>query len=235
LNIAIIPARGGSKRIPKKNMRDFHGKPMIAYAISKAKESNLFDDIIVSTDCEEIANCALKYGASVPFIRPAELSNDMAMTIPVLQHAESWLEQNNILPDFLCCMYPTTPLLAVESIEEGYEKIRSNKDRMLCLSVFKANSQFYRAVSITEDGRVKMLWPENYNERSQDLPSVYHDAGQFYWWRSGAFSVINRLFCDESIVVEVPSNVCVDIDEPADWALAESLYKYNKETMLTNY
>lgn len=222
--VAIIPARGGSKRIPRKNVKEFRGKPMIAWSIEAAKASGCFDRIIVSTDDEEIAETARMWGASVPFVRPSELSGDYTGTLPVIRHAVEWLDENDTSVDYACCLYATAPFTSVDDLQKGLALIRHGQ----CSYAFSVTSYAFpiqRAVRITEHGRVTMFNPKHFNTRSQDLEEAWHDAGQFYWGTSEAWREEQPLFGEGSIPVKVPRHRVQDIDTPDDWARAEWLFK----------
>lgn len=224
MNICIIPARGGSKRIPRKNIRDFCGKPIIAYSIEAAIESGCFDRVIVSTDDTEIADVATSYGAEVPFVRSVELSNDYAGTPPVVKHAIEWLQQQDQPPSLVCCVYATAPFITAESILAGLEKI-STADCDFAFSVTSFPFPIQRAIGINEQGRVAMFQPEHYGSRSQDLEPSYHDAGQFYWGRSEAWLEEKPAFTPASIPILIPRYLAQDIDTMEDWLQAEAMYK----------
>ena len=177
--VAIIPARGGSKRIPRKNIKDFFGKPLIAYSIEVALKSKLFEKVIVSTDDEEIANVAIKYGATVPFIRPKELSDDFTGTGAVVEHTINYLKENGENYDFICTIYATAPFIQEKYLVEGFEKLKNSnaKNTFSCTSM---PFPIQRTFKITQDDRCEMFWKENFMKRSQDLEEAYQDAGQFY-------------------------------------------------------
>ena len=226
--IAIIPARGGSKRIPKKNIKDFFGKPLISYTIQTARQSNLFDDIIVSTDDEHIAAIAKQYGASVPFIRPKELSDDFTGTNDVINHAIDYLRSQGEEIDYICTIYATAPLLKKEYLIEGMQKLK-NSDAVNAFSVTTMPFPIQRTFKINKNGRCEMFWPEHYYSRSQDLEEAYQDAGQFYWRNLNRPST-DVMFSKESIPVVLPRHLVQDIDTLEDWETAEYLYKIsNKE------
>ena len=224
MNIAIIPARGGSKRIPRKNIKLFFGKPMIAWSIEAAKASGCFDRIVVSTDDDEIADIAKRYGAEVPFMRPAELSNDFAGTTPVVKHAiETLLAQGGALND-VCCIYATAPFVTAEDIRQAFEKLVANN----CNYVFSATSfpfPIQRALKVSERGYVEMFQPENFAKRSQDLEECFHDAGQFYWGTVKAWVDESLIFGHNSMAHILPRYRVQDIDTPEDWLRAEMLFK----------
>jgi len=222
--IAIIPARGGSKRIPKKNLKNFLGKPIIAYSIEAALSSGLFDEVMVSTDDEEIASVALSYGASVPFLRSSENSDDFATTIDVIDEVLKAYEKNGILYSNVCCIYPTSPLLKTESLNLGLSLMNKKKFD----SVFPVVSYSYpiwRSVKVLDDGKVEMFWPNNLNARSQDLQAAFHDAGQFYWFDVSKFNKDCTVFGPNSGVIKLNELEVQDIDTLVDWKIAE--IKYN--------
>jgi pseudaminic acid cytidylyltransferase len=216
--VAIIPARGGSKRIPKKNIRDFHGKPLIAYSIETALESNLFDRVVVSTDSEEIAKVAKRYGAEVQ-IRPLELADDYTGTDEVIQYVLSRLDMSF---DYVCTIYATAPLLQSKYLIEGFEKLKNSS----AINAFSATSMPFpiqRTFKI-ENGRCQMFFPEHYYSRSQDLEEAYQDAGQFYWKKLGIKSD-EIMFGRDSIPIILPRHLVQDIDTLEDWKMAEIMYE----------
>ncbi len=221
MNIAIIPARGGSKRIPRKNIKEFHGKPMIAYSIEAAKKSKCFARIVVSTDDDEIAEIAKACGAEVPFFRPDNVSDDFATTIDVIQHALKELcltEQDNI-----CCIYATAPFIEVKELKNGLELL--NKYQLdYAYSATEFSFPIQRAFHLTENGKVKMFTPEHFNTRSQDLTKAYHDAGQFYWGRFQAYKQGLPFFSENTMPVILNPSKVQDIDTPSDWDRAELIY-----------
>lgn len=224
LNLAIIPARGGSKRIPGKNIKLFWGKPIIAYAIQLARDSGLFDRIIVSTDDGEIAQIAGQWGAKVPFMRPKHLADDHATTIAVIQHAINWHKKNNQVFDHACCIYPTAPFARIKDLERGYELLtRTNVDFAFAVASFP--SSVFRALTRISGNRLKMIWPEHQNTRTQDLPETFHDAGQFYWGKTGSFLKCKAIAGEDSSPVVIPRHLAQDIDTPEDWVQAELLYQ----------
>ena len=224
MNIAIIPARGGSKRIPRKNIKEFHGKPMIAYSIEAALESNCFDKVIVSTDDSEIAEIARKYGAEVPFMRPDNIADDYATTLDVIKHAIEYTEQQGWGVENVCCIYATAPFLTPEFIKKGLQELtKSTIDYAFSATSFPFPIQ--RAIRFNAQERVEMLQPEHLNSRSQDLEEAYHDAGQFYWGTAIAFLNGKPFFSPQSKAILLPRKRVQDIDTPEDWELAEALYK----------
>ena len=233
MRVAIIPARGGSKRIPRKNIKDFRGKPMIAWSIEAAKASACFDKIIVSTDDDEIAEVARIYGAEVPFIRPDHLSDDVTGTIPVMRHAIQWLELNLDRVDYACCIYATAPFLSPRDLQAGLELI--NKSRY-CY-VFPVTSYAFpiqRAVRVSEHGCVAMFNPEQFQTRSQDLEEAWHDAGQFYWGTTKAWTEELPIFNAHSYVMKIPRWRVQDIDTPDDWISAELMAMNLSDRALQN-
>ncbi|PIF51891.1 N-acylneuraminate cytidylyltransferase [Pseudomonas sp. 29] len=219
-NVAIIPARGGSKRIPRKNLLPFDGVPMIVRSIRTALESGLFDLVVVSTDDAEIAEMARTHGAQVPFMRPAALADDFTGTAAVIVHA---LEQ---LPpfDFACCIYATAPLLQVRYLREGLELLERHADKSFAFSVCDFGFPVQRALTLDEQGALRALYPEFRNTRSQDLPKAFQDAGQFYWGRCEAWLRGEVLYSPASLPVILPRHLVQDIDTAEDWKRAEYLY-----------
>lgn len=224
MNIAIIPARGGSKRIPGKNLRPFAGRPMIAWSIQAAEASGLFARIIVSTDSAEIAKVARQYGAETPFVRPAGLADDFTPTAEVLLHALEWLAGEGQGPELVCCLYATAPFVQASFLQQGYELLR----RTGATSVFPVASypaSPFRALTIGPDGRLAMLWPEHELTRSNDLPEAYHDAGQFYWLNVARFRQEKRMYSSDARPVVLPRWLVQDIDTPEDWRTAEIMHQ----------
>ncbi len=229
MNICVIPARGGSKRIPRKNIKEFNGKPIIAYSIEAALKSNCFDQVIVSTDDVEIVEVAKKYGAQVPFIRPTELSNDYAGTIPVIKHAIEWLEENNNSIESVCCLYATAPFIQPQTISRAFQRLQESKTDY-CFSATSFTFPIQRALRITQDDKVDMFYPEYFNVRSQDLEEAYHDAGQFYWGKAQAFKDELPIFSEVATSYILPRYLVQDIDTKEDWIRAEAMYKTLQET-----
>lgn len=224
MKLAIIPARGGSKRIPRKNIKLFCGKPMIAWSIEAALHSGCFDQIVVSTDDAEIAEVARKHGAEVPFMRPAELSDDHTGTIPVIRHAIEWFTGQGLPIEHACCLYATAPFVNAEDLRHGLKTLQDN-DCDYAFSVTSYAFPIQRAIRITEQGRVDMFNSEHFNTRSQDLQEAYHDAGQFYWGRAEAWRQARMIFTPASMPVLLPRHRVQDIDTPEDWTRAEWLFK----------
>jgi len=227
MNIAIIPARGGSKRIPKKNIKFFLGKPIIAYSIENAIDSNLFDRVIVSTDDDEIAKVAIKYGAEVPFIRPKKLSGDFLGTHEVVGHAVKLLEDNNELVDYVCCLYATAPLIKIKDLTKGFELIKTGKWESV-IAATNFSYPIFRSFEKLPNGGLRMFFPEHYTSRSQDLVEAYHDAGQFYWASARVWKDKSRGFSENSTIVKLPNYLVQDIDTMEDWAKAENIYENYK-------
>ena len=224
MNIAIIPARGGSKRIPRKNIKEFHGKPMIAYSIEAALDSKCFYKVIVSTDDAEIAEVAIQYGAEVPFMRPANIADDYATTLDVIKHAIEYTELQEWGVENVCCIYATAPFLIPEFIQRGFiELTSSNVDYAFSATSFPFPIQ--RALKLNDARCVEMFQPEHLNTRSQDLEEAYHDAGQFYWGTAKAFIAKKAIFGTRSKAVLLPRKRVQDIDTPEDWELAEALFR----------
>ena len=221
MQLAVIPARGGSKRIPRKNIKEFHGKPMIAWSIQAALNSSCIDEVWVSTDDDEIAAIAQSYGAKIPFIRPANLADDFATTADVMQHAvQAYQTQYQQLPNYVCCLYATAPFVQRQDLQKGFELIQTKSLDY----VFSATSYPFpiqRAIKLDKDGAVNMFSPEHFNTRSQDLEEAWHDAGQFYWGRSEAWLSKARIFSPQSSTVALPRFRVQDIDTSEDWQRAE--------------
>ena len=228
MNIAIIPARGGSKRIPDKNIKLFSGKPIISYSIEAAKISGLFEKIIVSTDSQKIAHTAKRYGAEVPFMRPQDLSDDFTPTAPVLLHALKWMAENDTPPNYVCCIYTTAPFVQPDYIKKGLElMIRKRASSVFSVTTFPFS--IFRALNISEAGCLKMFWPEHELARSNDLPEAYHDAGQFYWLDSKKFLKTKKIYTGDALPVILPRGLVQDIDTPEDWESAEAMYEVAKK------
>ena len=220
MNIAVIPARGGSKRIPRKNIREFCGKPMIAWSIEAAKATGLFDRIIVSTDDAEIAEVAKCCSAEAPFIRPAELANDHAGTTEVIAHATRWLLSQGNDMDAVCCIYATAPFIQVEDIKRGLAALESG-EWAYTFTATNFSAPIFRSFKQVAGGGVEMFFPEYYAVRSQDLPTALHDAGQFYWGRVSSWIESKPIFAPHSFPVLIPRWRVQDIDTPEDWERAE--------------
>jgi pseudaminic acid cytidylyltransferase len=222
LKVAVIPARGGSKRIPRKNIREFAGKPMIAHSIDCALQSGLFDRIIVSTDDAEISSLVQKIGAEAPFVRPTALADDHAGTTAVIAHAIEWLQGNGVTVSAVCCIYATAPFMRAEDLAEGWRLLRTGSWQYVFAATRFAAS-VHRSFLQAADGGVDMLFPEHFNTRSQDLPAVLHDAGQFCWGKPEAWLEGARVFDRHSTVVTIPPWRVQDIDTEEDWLQAETM------------
>lgn len=220
---AVIPARGGSKRIPGKNIKLFAGKPMIAWSIEAARTSGLFEKIIVSTDSPDIASVARQYGAETPFTRPEALSDDFTPTAPVLLHALNWLNAHGPKVSRLCCIYATAPFVRPADLRQGLRVLDTHR----VASVFSVTTFAFpvqRALRLTGDGRLAMLWPEFELARSNDLVEAYHDAGQFYWLDGDRFLAEGVVYAEDSRPVILPRHLVQDIDTPEDWERAERMF-----------
>lgn len=224
MKLAVIPARGGSKRIPRKNIKPFCGKPMIAWSIEAALKSQCFDRIIVSTDDEEIAEVAQTHGAEVPFVRPLDLSDDHAGTTAVIAHAVKWQQQNGQAPDAVCCLYATAPFVQTTDLQRGLQVLQDTGSDY-AFSVTSYAFPIQRALRMTSDHRVDMFQPGYFNTRSQDLEEAWHDAGQFYWGHAQAWLANKPLFSRDSAPVILPRHRVQDIDTSEDWERAEWLFK----------
>ncbi len=229
MNICVIPARAGSRRIPRKNIKEFNGKPIIAYSIEAALKSNCFSQVIVSTDDNEISEVAKKYGAHVPFVRPDELSNDYVGTIPVIKHTIEWMEDNNNYIENVCCLYATAPFIQSKIISKAYQQLK-NSSADYCFSVTSFAFPIQRAIRIVQDNKVDMFYPEHFNTRSQDLEEACHDAGQFYWGKAQAFKAELPLFSEVATPYVLPRYLVQDIDTMEDWIRAEAMYRVLQET-----
>ena len=231
MRLCIIPARGGSKRIPRKNIKEFCGQAMIGYSIEAALTSQCFDKVVVSTDDQEIAEVAKSFGAEVPFIRPDELANDHAATIPVVKHAIEWFDEQGQLPTDVCCLYATAPFIQSQTISKAFQQLQES-EADYCFSVTSFAFPIQRSIRITQDGKVDMFYPENFNVRSQDLEEAYHDAGQFYWGKAQAFKDELPIFSETASPYILPRYLVQDIDTMEDWIRAESMHRVLQETDL---
>jgi pseudaminic acid cytidylyltransferase len=223
MNLCVIPARGGSKRIPRKNIKEFCGKPMIAYAIEAAQSSKLFSQIIVSTDDSEIAEVSRQFGAQVPFIRPAELADDFSPTVAVVRHAVA--EAERLRTDFenVCCIYPAVPLLQQSDLRMALALLNGKLD-LYSFPIAEFPSSSYRALKLGANNKLEPVYPEYELERSQDLGKTYHDAGQFYWAHKAAWQSIEKIHAN-GLGFIIPRWRVVDIDTQEDWEMAELLYR----------
>jgi N-acylneuraminate cytidylyltransferase len=228
MNIAVIPARGGSKRIPRKNIKLFHGQPVIAYAIKAAQESEVFDEVIVSTDDDEIAEVARIYGAKIPWMRAKSLSDDHTTTISVMQDAVEKLKSSVSNLGNICCIYPVTPLLQPRFLVEGL-KILEDSEWNYVFSGLRASAHPQRFFSLGDSEGVEMLFPKFELTRTQDLGRYFSDAGQFYWGKKSAWESGRPIFSSESTILEIPTGLAVDIDTLEDWHQAERLFELKEE------
>jgi len=224
MRLAVIPARGGSKRIPRKNIRPFGGLPMIAWSIRAAADSGCFDRIIVSTDDAEIAEVATRHGAEVPFMRPAELSDDHTGTVPVIAHAVRWQQGEGRPARQVCCIYATAPFLQPTDLRRGL-KVLDDSRADFAFSVTRYAFPIQRAIRVDASQRVEMFQPDQFNTRSQDLEEAWHDAGQFYWGQAEAWLSAKPIFGRDSAAVPLPRHLVQDIDTPEDWERAERMLK----------
>lgn len=222
-SLAIITARGGSKRIPKKNIMEFCGKPVLAYSIEAAKKAGIFDVVMVSTDSMEIAKIAEQYGAEVPFMRSESTSNDYAPTAEVIREVLMKYAENGVTYDQFCCIYPTAPFVTADKLQKAAQTLAdSSADSLLSVVAFSFPPQ--RAF-VLRDGVIQYQYPENAHARSQDLETIYHDAGQFYFCRTKAFLEQNTLITRKSIPFIMPEEEVQDIDNFSDWTIAELKYQ----------
>jgi len=224
MKIAIITARGGSKRIPRKNIKTFIDKPILAYSIEASLNAGIFDEVMVSTDDQEIADVALKYGAKVPFFRSETNSDDYSTTADVLVEVLEQYKQLGVEPEIACCLYPTAPFITANKLKDAYH-ILVNQKADTVIPVASFSYPIWRSLKINKSN-LEMNFPENMNKRSQDLPSAYHDTGQFYMFRVNKFLQERKLFthnCKPLIISELEMQ---DIDNETDWALAELKYEF---------
>ncbi len=224
MNLCVIPARGGSKRIPKKNIKNFCGKPIIAWSIETCIASKCFDKIIVSTDDVEIAEIAKKYGAEVPFIRSEKLSADFIGTVPVISDAVNWYIENSQKPLYVCCVYPTAPFIQLSDLKDGLKIIKETNFEY----AFPATNYAYpiqRSFRIKDNKRLEMFYPQHYNSRSQDLDEAFHDAGQFYWGLSDAWLNNKPIISENAKPILIPRYRVIDIDTIEDWRIAEKMFE----------
>lgn len=229
MNIAIIPARGGSQRIPGKNIKPFLGKPIIAYSIEAALACGQFERVIVSTDSSEIADVARQYGADTPFMRPSQLADHHTATAPVILHALDWLEAHDEHYTHACCIYATAPFVRAEYLQQGLNLLQATGCSS-CYPVATFPFPIFRASRINDNGCLQMFWPEYEMTRSQDLPEAYHDAGQFYWVNVEKFRRNPQLYANDSRPIIIPRHLVQDIDTTEDWIRAEYMYKVAFQT-----
>lgn len=229
MNIAVIPARSGSKRIPNKNVKNFYGKPIIAWSITEAIKSKCFDRVIVSTDCKEISKIAESYGAEVPFLRPKNISDDFTPTIPVIQHCIKEISKTDNNIENVCCIYATAPFISSSFIISGLKKLKNmNIDYVFSATTFA--SSIFRALEINSKDEVRMIDKTNINKRSQDIVEAWYDAGQFYWGKKEAWLKGLEIFDSRSSIIPIPRKFVHDIDTFEDWEQAELFFKIFKNT-----
>lgn len=226
--LAVIPARGGSKRIPRKNIKSFCGKPIIAYSIESALQSGLFERVIVSTDDKEIAATAIEFGAEVPFFRPAHLADDFTGTQVVVQHALEFFAGRTIHFDQACCIYATAPFVTTEVLRQGCRMLTEN-DGDFVVTVAEFRFPVQRALCCGREGRVQPLYPEEIGKRSQDLTKAFHDAGQIYWGSTAAFLENRPVWGTATLPLVLPAIQVQDIDTEEDWLLAEMKYQFQQK------
>jgi pseudaminic acid cytidylyltransferase len=224
MNIAIIPARGGSKRVPRKNIKNFAGKPMISYAISAALDSGLFSRVIVSTDDGEIAETAKIHGAEIPFMRPAELSDDHTPTVPVIKHAIDQAEALGWFADYVCCIYPAVPLIYGSDLFAAFQLLQNAVTADYSFPITQFPSAIQRALRLDKSGATSSFYPEHELTRSQDLEPAFHDAGQFYWGSCQSWKENPRVH-NSGVGLVIPTWRVVDIDTEEDWRRAEMIYQ----------
>ena len=228
MRLALIPARGGSKRIPRKNIRSFRGRPMIAWSIAAAHSAGCFDRIIVSTDDEEIAAVAVSHGAEVPFLRPAHLADDQTTTQAVVLHAVEWCDEQGLPVEAVCCLYATAPFVQPGDLAEASRLLDQAPPHSFVFTATSFPFPIQRAIRIDAKGRASMFQPEHFKTRSQDLEEAYHDAGQFYWARPAAWASSANLF-DDGRPLLLPRWRVQDIDTEEDWQRAELLHRLLEE------
>ena len=222
-NLCIIPARGGSKRIPRKNIKPFQGKPIMAYSIEAALQSSLFDEVMVSTDDEEFAEVAKQFGASVPFLRSAATANDYATTVDVLIEVVDTYRKQGKEFDNVCCLYSTAPFVTQERLKEAFDKLSENVDG--CFTVVEYSYPIQRSLRINKTGMVEMTYPEHLKSRTQDLEKIYHDAGQFYFMKTAVMESEKTVWCKRTEPLILSELEVQDLDTLTDWTLAEMKYK----------
>jgi len=233
MNLALIPARGGSKRIPRKNIRPFRGRPMITWSIDAARFAGCFDRILVSTDDEEIAAVARSHGAEVPFLRPAHLADDQATTQAVVLHAIHWCELQGLHPQAVCCLYATAPFVQSADLVAAAQLLEQSPADSYVFAATSFPFPIQRAIRIDGDGRSRMFQPEHFNTRSQDLEEAFHDAGQFYWARPDVWANTVNLF-NNGLPLILPRWRVQDIDTEEDWQYAELLHQLLEQVTSIN-
>lgn len=222
-NLCIIPARSGSKRIPRKNIKLFMGKPIMAYSIEAALESRIFDEVMVSTDSEEFAAVAKKFGAEVPFLRSERTSNDFSITAEVVDEVLAKYKEEGKVFDVICCLYSTAPFVTPEHLLSAYELLGDTVDASF--SVVEYSFPIQRSHRIDKEGYINMIHPEYYKARSQDLEKTYHDAGQFYFAKTSAFKNEQTFWCKRTVPIILSELEVQDLDNETDWKIAEIKYK----------
>ena len=222
--LCVIPARGGSKRIPRKNIRPFCGKPIIAWSIKAARASGLFDRVMVSTDDVEIAEVARQSGAEIPFLRPVALADDHTGTQAVVKQAIEWHRAQGLAVDLACCLYATAPFVRAEDLRAAHDRLLAS-DKAFVFSVTTFDFPIQRALKLNVQGEVEAWYPEHRMTRSQDLETAYHDAGQFYWGRALSFVEDVSLFSPASLGYVLAPHRVQDIDTEADWRRAELMFE----------
>ena len=228
-SIALIPARGGSKRIPRKNIKPFHGRPIIEWTIEHALKSQCFEFVLVSTDDPQIANIAENAGAKVPFLRPEQLANDYATTVDVVHHAIKWVTESKINITNLCCVYPTSVFVTAEYYQTAFDLIKSNPNKFV-YSVTPFSYPIQRALIKDSSGLIKMKEASFLNSRTQDLEPYYHDAGQFYWGSCDNWLTCRSPLAEPALPLMMPSDAVRDVDNLSDWQIAEILFSKLKAT-----
>ena len=232
MNIAIIPARGGSKRIPRKNIANFEGKPMIYWPIKAALDSKLFDHVIVSTDDNEISEIAIISGAEVPFKRPKKLSDDLTGIKDVIEHSLNWLDKKGVNVDYCCCILATAVFVLKEDLIEGLDQLKKHK-KNFAFSVSEHSDPVQRSFKIKKEGHIELLYPEAIKQRSQDLEKIYHDAGQFYWGTKDAFNMKDsQIISKNSLPIIIPHHRTQDIDTEEDLLIAKLKFNLLKNKQL---
>ena len=232
--VAIIPARGGSKRIPRKNVKNFFGKPIIGWTINIVKKSKIFDKIIVSTNDKRIASIAKKYNAEVPFNRPSRLAGNKSSTSDVVIHAISWLQKKGYKPKEVCCIYPTSSLMQVNDLKDSFKDLKSGKWEYV-FSATTFDYSIYRAIKNNKKKQLGMVFPKLYNNRSQDLQEAYHDAGQFYWGSVKTWLNKKKIFGKNSKMTLLPRWRVQDVDDMYDWKKAEIIFRILRKKRNTSF
>jgi len=234
MNIAIIPARGGSKRILKKNVKNFFGVPIINYSIKAAVNSKLFTKIICSTDDINISNIAKKNGAECPFLRPKKISDDHTTTVEVIRHSIRFLEEENIKFENVCCIYPAAPFIKIDNLKKGLKKLKNTKSKFI-LSAAKNPTNTYNTFTLNKKKQIELIFNSKIlKERYQDQKNTYYDAGQFYWANKNTWKKYSKVFMNHSSIIEIPFHEAIDINTHYDWNLAKKLYSYFNEENVKN-